>query len=75
MTKKRGQTQVELTNNKNDKHPFRKKEQKATENGLFKVKNLPNLLRLSENHAVKLALKIANTQTRKLRKALGFEGK
>jgi len=73
MTKKQTQTQTELTNNKDDKHPFRKKQQKAIGDGTFKTKNLPSLLRLSENLATKLALKIANAQTKKLRKKLGFE--
>ena len=33
MGKKRGQTQVELTDNPEDKHPFRKKQQKAIGSG------------------------------------------
>ena len=73
--KKVGQVQPELTSDKDDKHPFRRRRQKAVSEAGFKEKDIVSKLREAENVGTQLALKIANKESENLRKRLGFKVK
>ena len=72
--KKVDQGQPELTDDKDDKHPFRRKQQQIISEIGFKEKDLVGKLMKAENVSIKLALKIANKESENLRRRLGFKG-
>lgn len=59
---KQGQIQPETTNDKDDKHPFRKKMQRAVSDETFKTKDLPKKLTQAKIESMILAWKIAQAQ-------------
>ena len=65
--KRQKSEQPELTNNPNDRDPFRKKQQMAVSNGLFKPKSDLRLgLHHANNVATELAIRVANAEAKKL---------
>lgn len=71
--KKVDQGQPKLTDDKDDKHPFHKKQQEAVSEAGFKEKDVVGKLREAVNVGTTLALKIANIESENLRKRLGFK--
>lgn len=75
MKKKTAETEAELTNKKDDKHPFRKKQQKAISGESFKEKDvkvkLPSAARLGTDLAIKLADVQAKLEKKARKHALG----
>ena len=59
-----GQTQVELTDNPEDKHPFRKKQQKAKGDQPFKEKDVAKKLSEARIAALKLKHSINRGKTK-----------
>lgn len=62
--------QGELTNNSDDKHPFRRKQQIAISDGAFRVRGLVLKLKNTVNLGTWLGLKVAKVEAEKLRRRL-----